>query len=265
MGEVAVHGLDGKQVGEVSLGKVFSEKVRPDLINKCFDAERSEKRQPYGSNPLAGKRTSAHYHGERGLRYSMMNKEMARLKRIHNQGPLNMTARFSPQAIKGRRAHPPKIEKVWFLKVNKKERFKAIRSAIAATAFKDAIISRGHKADGLKAFPIVVSNDFEKIDTAKRVSEVLLSLGLEQELERGKEKKVRAGRGKMRGRRYKKKTSILIVASDLKNVKKAASNLAGIDVSEPSKLTVSLLAPGGSPGRLTVWTKSALEEVNKWV
>lgn len=259
-----LYGLDGKLKGEVDVGEAFSAKVRADIIGKVFAAEQSWTRHPYGPDPLAGKRTSAHYHGERSTRYSMMNKEMARMKRIHNQGYLNMTARFVPQAVKGRAGHPPKVEKVWEKKVNKKERLAAILSAVAATADKNFVSLRGHLING-HAVPFVMEDSLETLKRTKDVFNLLAALGLEKEMERVSERKVRAGKGKNRGRRYKNKSGPLIVVKEDKGILKAAGNIAGVSVTKVSDITISLLAPGGSAGRLTLWTKGAVEEINRRV
>ena len=261
--KLAVYNLEGKKSGEVDVGQAFSKPVRLDVINRCFLAEQASLRQPYGSDPLAGKRTSAHYHGERGTRYGMMNKEMARLKRIHNQGYMNMTARFSPQAIKGRQAHPPKAWKVWEQKVNKKEKLLGLFSCLAAAADKNFVSGRGHRIAEALTFPIIVEDKLEEISNTKKLKQFMLSLGLKDEMERIKEKKIRAGKGKNRGRRYKRKTGPLVIAKQDKGVSKAVNNLPGFDFSLPNKLSVSLLAPGGHPGRLTILTKSAAEELAK--
>ncbi len=260
--KVPVYNLQGKKSGEFELAKSFSNKVRKDLVLRAFLAEQSFKRQPYGSDPLAGKRTSAHYHGERGIRWAMMNREMARSKRIHNQGSLNYTARFVPQATKGRKAHPPKVEKVWELKINKKEKIKALLAALYATTDKSLVLDRGHFVNG-SALPFIFEDKLEELTNTKSLIDLLIAVGLESELDRAKVKKVRAGKGKMRGRRYKRKKSLLIVVKNDKGIGKSARNIAGVDVSSAKDLTVSLLAPGGSPGRLTLFTKSALEELVK--
>jgi len=259
MKEIPVYDLNGEEKGNIKLPECFLQPVREDLIIKAVLAEMSLLRQPYGTDPLAGKRTSAHYHGLRHYRYSMMNREMARMKRIHNQGYLNLTARFVPQAVKGRKAHPPKVEKVWKLKINKKERLKALLSAISASMNKELVKARGHKIDEIKHIPIVFVDDFQKLKKTKDVLKVLENFGLSKEIERCKEKKVRAGKGKMRGRRYKKKKGPLIIISKDEGVVKAARNIPGVDIALPNQLTVSMLAPGTHPGRLTLWTKSAIE------
>ena len=265
MKEISVYDLSGKEAGKVKLPEGFSDPVREDIIIKAVLAEMSQLRQPYGADQLAGKRTSAHYHGMRHYRYTMMNREIARMKRIHTQGYLNLTARFVPQATKGRKAHPPKAEKVWKLKINKKERVKALLSAISATMNKDVVSARGHKVDDIKHIPLIFADDFQKLKKSKDVLSVLEKFGFVKEIERCSERKIRAGRGKMRSRRYKQKKGPLIVVGKDEGIVKAARNIAGLDVALPKQLTVSMLAPGTHPGRLVVWTKSAIEnfKVNK--
>ncbi len=267
--KLPVYSLEGKRAGEIDVGQAFSSPIRMEIINRCFLAEQSLLRQAYGTDYFAGKRTSAHYHGERGTRYSMMNKEMARLRRIHgNQGYLSMTARFSPQAIKGRAAHPPKPEKVWKLKVNKREKILGLLSSLSAVSNKTFILNRGYKVpENFSVFPIIVDDKIEEIKNAKDLKSVLISFGLENELKRSSTKKVRAGKGKARGRRYKKKTGPLLIVKEDKGISKAAANLAGFGFSIANKLNVSMLAPGGQPGRLAILSKSAAEELanlTKW-
>ena len=93
--------MQAKKKEEISLPKVFETQYRPDLIRRAVLAIQSHKRQPSGSDPLAGHRTSAAYHGVRVGPHHMMNTETARMKRIHG-GPagLSMTARFVSQAKK---------------------------------------------------------------------------------------------------------------------------------------------------------------------
>jgi len=262
MMEVDVLSLEGKPVGKISLPKVFFGQIREDLIRRAFLSTMSKLRQPYGTDVMAGKRTSAHYHGARRYRYTMMNREMARMPRLHGKTVpfLYFQARFVPQAKGGREAHPPKVEKVWVEEINKKERRKAIRSAIAATANKELVEKRGHKVKNL-SLPIVVEDKIQELKKAKDVVKVLKALGLEEELERVKKKKIRAGKGKGRGRKYKRKTGPLIVITEDKGIGKAVKNLPGINVCRVENLCAAYLAPGGIPGRLTIWTKSAIEKL----
>src|SRR3990167_6227548 len=129
-----LYDLDGKEAGEVELPAVFKTAYRPDVIKRAVLAQQSAGRQAYGTDLLAGMRSSAHYHGSRHYRFKMMNKEMSRIPRIHGKvGYMAWRARVAPHAVKGRRAHPPKVAKVWLQKVNKKEKMLAIKSALAST------------------------------------------------------------------------------------------------------------------------------------
>lgn len=262
---VNVYSLKGEKVGTVKLGEVFSIPLREDLISKVVIAQQSNKRKKYGTDPMAGKRTSAHYHGSAHVytRARMAKREMARMARIHGEGPLLFNARFVPQAIKGRECHPPMAERDWSRDLNKKEKKLALLSAIAASSKKELVAERGHKIDGLKEIPLVIVDDFENLSKTKEVNGALMALGLKAELERSKIKKIRPGIGKSRGRVYRKKKGPLVVVSKKCALQKAARNIAGLDIAMVGQLNTELLAPGTMAGRLTIWTKSAIEEVNK--
>jgi len=258
--EIKFHNLEGKAIGNVKLPGVFSTAYRPDVIKRVVLSIISKKRQPYGSDPLAGKRSSAHYHGKRRYRFTMMNREMARMPRIHGKGArfFAYRARVAPHTVKGRKAHPPKAEKIWDEKVNKKEKFLAVKSAIAATSNKSLLKLRGHTSES----PLVFVDDFEKLKKTKEVKAVLNKL-IPKELERGEKKKVRAGKGTMRGRKYKRKKGPIIIFSRKCEAMKSANNIPGIDAVSLNNVNVELLAPGTQAGRLLVTTKAALEKFDK--
>ncbi|HEX9863276.1 MAG TPA: 50S ribosomal protein L4, partial [Candidatus Bathyarchaeia archaeon] len=48
-----------------------------------------------------------------------------------------------------------------------------------------------------------------------------------------------------------------------KGLTEAAQNIPGITVAKVNDLNAELLAPGTHPGRLTLWTNSALEQLDK--
>jgi large subunit ribosomal protein L4e len=168
-----------------------------------------------------------------------------------------------PQTVGGRVAHPPRIEKIWFEKINDKERRKALRSAIGATAIKEIVLSRGHKAENIKELPIIIENKVEELKKTKEVLELLVKIGLGHELERIRERKIRAGKGKMRGRKYKTKTGPLFIVSKKCKLLESAKNIVGVDAVDVRKLNAELLAPGTQPGRLTIWSEAALKELEE--
>jgi large subunit ribosomal protein L4e len=142
--------------------------------------------------------------------------------------------------------------------INVKEKQKAFRSAVAASVREDLVRGRGHIFDG--SVPVVIEDKFESLDRTRDVVSALSAAGVYQDIERAKEsRKVRAGRGKMRGRRYKQRKSLLIVTAA--NPLRSARNLAGVDVVTIDQLNVEHLAPGMQAGRLTIWTESALSRL----
>jgi len=260
---VAVYNLDGSKRGSIAVARLASVNVREDLIRRAVVSESSKTRQRYGADTLAGKRSSAHYHGRRSVHFSMMNREMARMQRIHNQGALEFVARFVPQAKKGRTAHPPKVEKNFSKDMNQKEHMIALLSAIAAGTRNGLVEARGHKI-GKMELPLVIADELESLKKAKDVSAFLKKMGLEDELVRVRQKKVRAGKGTARGRRYVRKKGPLIIVKEDRGIIKAARNIAGVDVATLNALNVSMVAPGGRPGRLLIFTESALKDVDKY-
>jgi len=261
--KVDVFDIQGHVTEKIDLPKVFATQLREDLIRRAVLAGQSNRRHVYGTDPMAGMRTSAHYHGYRRHRWTMMNREMARLPRLHGKlSPhLMWSARFVPQAVGGRRAHPPKIEKVWEIKINDKERKLALHSAIAATSNRELVIKRGHKAEHVKTLPIILDSIKWKASKTNDIVEFLKKVGLEAELERTSEKKIRAGKGKMRSRKYKVKVGPLFVTTKEDNLDNLTKNILGCDVCRVDSLSTENLAPGAMPGRLVIWTKNAIEKL----
>ncbi|ELY97498.1 50S ribosomal protein L4P [Natrialba chahannaoensis JCM 10990] len=246
--EATVRDLDGSDAGSVDLPAVFDTQYRPDLIARAVRVAQANRKQDYGADEFAGKRTPAESFGS--------GRGMAHVPRQDGR------ARRVPQAVKGRKAHPPKAEKDWSESINTKEKKLAVRSAIAATTDAEIVAERGHAFDDDAEIPVVVSDEFEDLHKTQEVVEFLEAAGLDADIERADEgRSVRAGQGKARGRKYKTPTSILFVTSSETGPSRAARNLAGADVATAAEVNAEDLAPGAQPGRLTVWTESALEEV----
>ncbi|NOQ56370.1 MAG: 50S ribosomal protein L4 [Nanohaloarchaea archaeon] len=256
--------IDGKKGSQVDLPLQFFETYRPDLIKRAVITAQSKARQPYGADPRAGLKTSAHHIARRSCYGSLANRGIARMKRITiGTGSLAGTGRVAPHAIKGRKAHAPKSEKIYAVDINNTERKLAIRSAISATADKEIVSGRGHKVDGITEFPIICEDKLETVTKTQDALKILKSIGLSFDIERSSERKIRAGRGTMRGRNYRIKKGPLVVVANNKGINEAASNIVGVDVIEVKNLNAEILAPGTHAGRLTVWTKSAIEMLEK--
>ncbi len=259
-----VYDITGKKVGTIKLPPQFTETYRPDIIKRSVMSFMSKIREIYGSDKLAGFRSSAKYKGNRHAFGTQANRGMHRTQRIRRgSGHMSWKARISPGNVKGRKAHPPLTERIFAQKINKKENRLAIRSAISATSVKELIENRGHKISSISSFPLIVDESFKELKRTKDMEKALISLGLKEELERVKEKKIRAGKGTMRNRKYKKKVGPLIVFNDETNLAKVARNISGVDVVQVKDLNTKLLAPGNEGGRLTIWTKSAIETMDK--
>ena len=104
-----------------------------------------------------------------------------------------------------------------------------------------------------------MDDKFKDLSKTKDVIEVLEKIGVYDDIIRAKNgKKIRAGKGKRRGRKYRVPKSLLIVSQE-GNIHKSARNLPGVDVVEPSQLNIMHLAPGGVAGRLMIITETALK------
>lgn len=245
-----VYNLDGSEKAEIELPSVFETEYRPDLIKRAVISSLTARLQPKGTDYLAGKRTSAKSIGKGHGR--------ARVRRTA-QG----AGAFVPQAVGGRRAHPPKVDKILFERINKKERIKALMSAIAASANIELVKARGHAVEEVPSVPLVVDGEFEALKKTKEVLEVFKALGLDKDVKRAKDGiKIRAGIGKLRGRRYRKPKSVLVVVGDLCEAINASRNLPGVDVITANDLGVMHIAPGTVAGRLTLWTEKAVEKLS---
>jgi large subunit ribosomal protein L4e len=258
MTSVKTYNLKGKPTKEsVSLPSQFETPYRPDVIKRAVLAVQSRRYQPHGVDELAGKRNTAQSwqtgHGK------------SRVPRVKGSGTgAANKAAFAPGTVGGRVAHPPEARKVIVERINTKENRLAIRSAIAASANADFVMARGHKIDNVPQIPLVVSDKLESLSTTKEAFETLIFLGLGDDLDRARDGRgIRAGKGKMRGRKMKTPKSLLIVVGEDSGISRAVRNLPGVDITEVQGLNVELLAPGTHPGRLVIWTKSAIDRLQK--
>ncbi len=246
----------------MDLPNQFNERVRPDIIKRANLSIKSKKRQDYGSDPEAGLRHVVYWKKKQNAYRGQKGKGMSRTPRkirVRRGSQIYGDGAEAPNTVGGRRAHPPKAEKNFDEEINDKERRKAIRSAIAATAGED-LVSEKHDYEG--DLPIV-EEEISGIEKTQELKEMLEELGLEDELERVSEKKVRGGQGRNRGRKYVRKVGPLVVTAEDEGIQQAASNLQGVDYSRVDQLNAEKLAPGAQPGRLVVWSTKAVEKLDE--
>ncbi|RJU83649.1 MAG: 50S ribosomal protein L4 [Candidatus Poseidoniales archaeon] len=260
---------DGKNI---TLPEVFNTEIRHDLVKSAVHASRANRRQPYGHREHDGKRSP-----QPGMKHSVewwgKGRGVSRIMRKTGQ----RTAAQNPHTRGGRRAHGPMVAKNWSQKLNSKQKIMARNSAISASVDKSIVSARGHKFSDEVRFPIIIGDymesrngtdekyDLESIPlqySTRKFVAMMEGLGLGDDLIRAKEgRKIRAGKATMRGRKYRTPKSILLVVSKKEGLHKAAKNVPGVDVIATKDLSAEDLAPGGDIGRLTVWTKSAIEEL----
>jgi len=250
------------EIGKLEMPGQFSEEIRPDLIKQAVLVIRANRRQPYGASPEAGKRASAELSRRRNKYRGSYGHGISRVPRkiMSRRGTrFNWVGAFAPGTVGGRRAHPPKAEKSWKRKMNIKERRKAIRSALAATLYKKIVSDHGHVVPA--DYPFIIEKKLESVEKSKDLLNILQKMGFSEELKRVSLRSIRAGKGKMRGRKYRTKTGPLIVVSEACNLSRAGKNLPGIDIVKVDKLNAEHLAPGAIPGRLTLFTEAALAKM----
>ena len=247
---VPVFDVNGNVTREITLPEIFYYAIRKDIINRAFLSAFTAMIQPKGRDPLAGKRTTAYFWG--------VGYGLARVPRLPNG-----TARFVVSARKGHIAFPPRPDRNIHEEVNRKERVVAIISALAATSRVELVRRRGHVFNCEK-LPVVIEGEVENsVLRARDAREYLEKIGVWSDIERSYERvRIRAGKGKMRGRRYIEPRSVLFILTSYDvPLARAVRNFPGVDVATPGNLSVLHLAPGGVPGRLTVISLPALEEL----
>ncbi len=262
--QLPLYSLENKAEGKVTLPAQFSEAVRTDLIHRAVISIQANNRQPYGSDPEAGIKHVSKLSRRRRKYRGSYGKGISRVPRkIHSRSGTQMSwvGALAPMTVGGRRAHPPKAQAIWSRKINVQERRKAVRSALAATLVADLVKAHGHKVPA--HYPFALDSKSEDAKTTKQVFDALHKLGLADEIDRTAEKQARAGKGKMRGRRFREKSGPLLVVSKDCGLLKAGRNIPGVEVCIVDQLNAELLAPGAIAGRLTLFTEAALKRMSE--
>ena len=255
--KVSLKDLRGKEIESLELPSVFNTPFRPEIIKKVYVNVLSTKFQPQGRYPAAGEIVSAESRNT--------GQGIARIARARGEGFQRAGQAAGIGGVRsGRLTHPPVSWKKNYKKINKKEKQLGFCSAIAATSNKDIIEKRGHNIGKISAFPILVANDLEKITKTAELRKTLLSLGLEDDLKRSTNiVRVPSGKSRLRGRKKHAALSCLIVVSKDSPVSKLKKSLPGVSVVSIENLSIMDLVPGTKPVRLTIYTKNAIDSMNK--
>jgi large subunit ribosomal protein L4e len=145
----------------------------------------------------------------------------------------------------------------------------ATASALAASSVAPLLMARGHQISTIPEVPLVISSKaFEGAALAKTSAAVKLlqAVGAGPDLARVKaSRKLRAGKGKLRGRRHRQRRGPLVIynpETDGKAVVQGFRNIAGVETSSVHALNLLQLAPGGHLGRFIIWTSSAFQALD---
>lgn len=241
----------------VALPAVFKAPIRPDVVNEIHQLMRRNNRQAYAVSDKAGHQTSAESWGT--------GRAVARIPRVRGGGTHRSgQGAFGNMCRGGRMFAPTKPWRRWHRKINVNQRRYALVSAIAASGVPALVQSKGHIIDGVSEFPLVVSDEVQKLTKTKQAVTLLRRLRIWADIQKVyKSQRFRAGRGKMRNRRRIQRRGPLVVYHKDEGIRKAFRNIPGVDTLAVDKLNLLKLAPGGHVGRFVVWTESAFSRLNE--
>ena len=167
----------------------------------------------------------------------------------------------------GRMFAPTKVWRKWHQKINLNQKRFATASALAASGSPALLLARGHAISTVPEVPLVVSSTGFAVKKTKEAIALLKAVGAgEDVLKAGNSRKVRAGKGKMRGRRHTQRRGPLVIYNpeeDGKDLVLAFRNIPGVETSSVYSLNLLQLAPGGHMGRFIVWSSSAFSALDK--
>jgi len=247
----------GQKAGKVRLPSVFSTPIRSDIVQFVHTNLAKNKRQAYSVANEAGHQHSAESWGT--------GRAVARIPRVSGGGTHRAgQGAFGNMCRKGRMFAPTKTWRRWHRKVNKNQRRYAIASALAASALPALVLARGHRIGKIAEVPLVINNSVESISKTKEAINVLKRIKALADVQKVKRsKKLRAGQGKLRNRRFTQRRGPLIVYKRDNGIVRAFRNIPGVELLPVRSLNLLQLAPGGHLGRFIIWTKGAFEQLNK--
>jgi len=245
------------KAGSVPMPSVLTSPLRPDLVRYIHTAVSKNKRQAYAVTPRAGYETAAESWGT--------GRAVARIPRAPGGGTHRAgQAAFGNQARGGGMFCPTKIWRRWHRRVNVTQKRHAVATCLAASALPPLVMARGHRIGAVSELPLVVSSAVESIQKTKQAVELLNKLGCEEELQRiADSKKVRAGKGKMRNRRYTMRKGPLVIYEEDNGIVRAMRNIPGVETMCVTRMNLLKLAPGGNFGRFLIYTEGAMKKLDE--
>ncbi|KAM3588575.1 60S ribosomal protein L4B [Umbelopsis sp. WA50703] len=247
---INVHSNNGSSA-TLTLPAVFKAPIRPDIVNFVHTNMAKNKRQAYAVSEKAGHQTSAESWGT--------GRAVARIPRVNGSGTHRAgQAAFGNMCRSGRMFAPTKTWRKWHVKLNLNQKRFATASALAASALPSLVLARGHRIEQIEEVPLVVADEAQTLTKTKEAVALLQALNAYADVVKvSNSRKVRAGVGKIRNRRYRQRRGPLVVYGEDNGVAKAFRNLPGVEAVNVRHLNLLQLAPGGHVGRFVIWTASA--------
>ena len=254
---VSVFSLSGDKSGETTLPAVMTAPLRPDIVQFVHTNINKNKRQAYAVSIRAGKQVSASSWGT--------GRAVARIPRVGGGGTSRSgQGAFGNMCRGGRMFAPTKTWRKWHKKVNIGQKRYAVASALAASAIPALVMARGHIVDEVPEVPLVLDTSVESTKKTSAAKDILSAVGALDDVEKaGDSKKIRAGKGKMRNRRYTMRRGPLVIYAQNDGIELAFRNLPGVELCCVDRLNLLQLAPGGHMGRFCVWSQAALDSLDK--
>jgi len=253
---VSVFSLTGEKAGETTLPEVMTAPMRTDIVQFVHTNMNKNNRQAYAVNVHAGKLVSAESWGT--------GRAVARIPRVGGGGTSRSgQGAFGNMCRGGRMFAPTKTWRKWHRKINVTQKRYAVASALAATAVPALVMARGHKVDDVPEIPLVLDNTLESAKKTSAAKDILAAVGALADVEKAADsKKIRAGKGKARNRRYTLRRGPLVIYKSNDGVEQAFRNLPGVELCCVDRLNLLQLAPGGHMGRFCIWSQAALDALN---
>ncbi|KAI6025835.1 ribosomal protein L4 domain-containing protein [Pisolithus orientalis] len=255
---VTVHAVSGEASSSLPLPAVLTAPIRLDVVAQVHKSLAKNKRQAYAVSEKAGHQTSAESWGT--------GRAVARIPRVGGGGTHRSgQAAFGNMCRGGRMFAPTKTWRKWHVKVNQNQRRFATVSALAASALPSLVLARGHRIEEIGEVPLVISSAVESFKKTKEAVALLKSINAYADVVKvSNSRRLRAGKGKMRNRRYRQRRGPLVVYNEDNGIVMAFRNLPGVELVNVRRLNLLQLAPGGHIGRFVIWTEGAfgvLDEV----
>jgi len=230
---------------------VFTAPIRPDVVHFVHSMMALNKRQAHCVNKYAGKTPSASSWGT--------GRAVSRIPRVQGGGTHRSgQGAFGNMCRGGRMFAPTKTWRKWHRKVNVTQKRYAVASAVAASGVPALVMARGHRIDATPEGPLVVGSAVEQLTKTSAAVALLKKLGAYADVEKTlSSKTMRAGKGKMRNRRFVQRRGPLIVYGNDGGLTRAFRNIPGVELANVNALNLLQLAPGGHVGRFCIWTESA--------